>query len=129
MSKIYPLGLVGEQHVQAAIGTCCVGDRVFVCWEIDNPFDNLALVVHTRSHVRIGYVARESWLRAAIHEQGRGVTATILDLPSGPDGLTDVVLNVSLTDDEVSEVTYAPPPANDEPSLARTLARVAKRFL
>lgn len=105
MSKIYPLGLVGERNYQLEISSCSVGERVFVCKEPDNPFDDMALKVETASGRTIGYVPRSSWLRDAIHEQGRGVTATIKSM-DGDMGLIGVVLNVTLTDDELRERRY-----------------------
>jgi hypothetical protein len=107
MSKIYPVGLVGEQSYQAAIRGCYAGERAYICHEPDNPYDAMALKVETAGGQTIGYIARSSWLRDAIHEQGRGVTATILSVETGAGGHLGVVLNVTLTDDDIRERSYS----------------------
>lgn len=106
MSKIYPQGIVGEQHYQDAVKTCRTGERVFICHEPDNPHDELALKVETAGGQTIGYLPKDCWIREAVHEQGRGVTATILSLEKSPRGFMGVVLNVTLTDDEVRDRSY-----------------------
>jgi hypothetical protein len=47
----------------------------------------------------IGYISRRSWLRAALHEEGRGVAATIESIASADGEIFGVVLSVTLTDD------------------------------
>lgn len=104
--KVYPLGIVGEAHCQQAIEGCSAGEPVRICHEPDNPFDNMALRVETRAGEKLGYIAKSSWLRDAIHEQGRGVTATILSINDAEGGKKGVVLNVTLTDDDLPERFY-----------------------
>ncbi|SNS53770.1 HIRAN domain-containing protein [Sphingomonas laterariae] len=107
MSKLYPVGIVGERNYQSAIKRCRQGERVYICHEPDNPYDDLALKVETGGGQTIGYIARTSWLRDAIHEEGRGCTATILSIAAGDAGALGVVLNVALSDDDVRERSYA----------------------
>lgn len=106
MSKVYPVGIVGEANYQAAIRSCCAGERVYVCHEEGNPHDDLALRVETGGGRTIGYIARSSWLREAIHEQGRGCVATIMAIEGEGRGALGVVLNVTLTDDDISVRAY-----------------------
>ncbi|ARS29054.1 HIRAN domain-containing protein [Sphingomonas sp. KC8] len=110
MSKIYPVGVVGERNYQASIGRCRAGERVYICHEPDNPYDDMALKVETAGGETIGYIARSSWLRDAIHEQGRGATATIFNIAAGDTGLLGVVLHVTLTDDDIRERSYEAAP-------------------
>lgn len=110
MSKIYPVGIVGERNYQESIGHCCAGERVYICHEPDNPYDDMALKVETAGGRTIGYIARSSWLRDAIHEQGRGATATISNIATGDTGLLGVVLNVTLSDDDIRERSYVAQP-------------------
>lgn len=111
MSRIYPLGLVGESNYQAAIRQCSEGERVYICHERDNPYDDLALKVETRSGQTIGYIARSSWIRNAIHDEGRGATATVLSVKDAGTGVMGVVINVTLTDDDILERKYKRAPA------------------
>lgn len=106
MAKVYSLGVVGESNYQREIAKCSAGERVFICHEPDNPYDSRALKVETSDGDTIGYVPKSSWLRDAIHEQGRGVTATIASIADGGKGLAGVVLSVTLSDDEVSHRSY-----------------------
>lgn len=125
MSKIYPLGLVGESNYQAAIGSCHEGERVYVCHEPDNPYDRLALRVETGGGQVIGYIPKSSWLRNAIHEEGRGVTTTILSIEKarGTKNM-GVVINVVLSDDDVSERSYEtrPEPQKRAPNTGKNQA-------
>jgi hypothetical protein len=125
MSKIYPVGLVGESNYQEQISSCSRGERVYICHEADNPYDDLALKVETAGGQTLGYIARSSWLRDAIHEQGRGVTAVIKEI-AGPEGRIGVVIDVTLTDDEVYHRQYG---ANNdqEVTLGRMLRGLFRR--
>lgn len=109
-SRSYPLGLVGESHYQVAIHSCRVGDPIFIRHETNNPYDVDALAAQTRDGRTIGYIPRESWLRAAILEEGRGVSASIKSLNIGE--MTGVVLEVALDGSPIGETTYQAPPAN-----------------
>lgn len=105
--KVYPLGLVGESHCQDAITQCFAGERVYVCHELGNPFDEMALKVETAGGAKLGYIAKSSWLRGAIHEEGRGVTAVIKSIERVEGGQMGVVLDVTLTDDDIRQRYYA----------------------
>lgn len=107
--KVYPLGLVGESHYQDAIRNCHPGESVAICHEPDNPYDNRALRVENDIGQLIGYVPKSSWLREAIHEEGRGVAATILSVADGGSGNLGVVINVTLTDDVLADREHGKP--------------------
>lgn len=99
--RLYPVGLVGESHFRIAISACHTGMRVYICHEHDNPYDDLALRVDTADGLTIGYIPRSNWLREAIHEEGRGATCTISSLNPAPGGNIGVVLDATLTDDDI----------------------------
>lgn len=107
--KLYPVGIVGEANYQTAIMQCHEGERVFICHEQDNPYDTLALRVERRNREVIGYIPRSHWLRKAIHDEGRGCTATIKSINLGDEGKTGIVLDVGLCDDEIMIRHYAAP--------------------
>ena len=100
-AKSYPVGLVGEQRFQEAIGTCREADGVSIVHEIGNPFDEHALVAVTAAGSRIGYVPRDNWLRGATFEQGLGNKATIKSITSGAEGNMEVILNVATSGDSL----------------------------
>ena len=114
--KLYKTGIVGESHYQRAIKGCVAGDRIKVCHEPDNPYDGLALRVDTAYGETIGYIAKSSWIRDAIHAEGRGIAGTIASINRGDSGLLGVVLDVTLTDDDVAERSYqkSEPPNDNE---------------
>lgn len=106
MTKVYNLGVVGESNYQRQIAQCRVGERMYVCHEPSNPYDDMALRVDTEEGQTVGYVPKNSWLRDAIHEQGRGVTATIASITGEGKGHRGVVLSVTLSDDDVPVRDY-----------------------
>ena len=112
--KLYPVGLVGESHYRTNIESCYAGMRVYVCHEPDNPHDDMALRVETSGGQTIGYVPRKSWLRSAVHEEGRGVTCTIASLNAVAHGHIGVVIDVTLTDDDVPIRSYMPAPPDQQ---------------
>lgn len=91
----YTVPLVGEQHYQAAIRCCRVGDSVELLYEPDNPYDTEAVVAVSRSGDTLGYIPRDNWLRDALAE-GKGVIAKISDASAGRRGFTEVLLAVTL---------------------------------
>lgn len=105
--RSYPVGIVGESQYQAAIIRCRVGDRVRLWHEADNPHDGLALVAKTGGGETIGYVPRDCWLRDAVHEEGRGATASIMSLHPGP--AIAVVLEVTLGREPIEIARYGLP--------------------
>lgn len=106
MAKVYNLGVVGESKYQRQIARCHVGERMYICHEPTNPYDDKALRVDTEEGQTVGYIPKSSWLREAIHEEGRGVTAIIADITGKGREHRGVVLSVTLSDDDVPERTY-----------------------
>jgi hypothetical protein len=78
--KQYFLGIVGEASYQPVIRQCAPGQRVHIVRETENPYDNEALAVTTDGGDTLGYIARDCWLRDAVHEEGRGCEATINEI-------------------------------------------------
>jgi hypothetical protein len=126
--KLYSVGIVGETNYQTEISRTSPGERAWICFEEGNPYDSQALRVENACGKTIGYIARSSWLRDAIFDQGRGVTATIKDIARAPGGALGVVLDVTLTDDDLPHRTYGrsgpsqrttlPAPATSAPTKA-----------
>lgn len=92
----YAVNLVGEQNYQPAIAFCAVGQEVTLFREIGNPYDECAIVAISASGLPIGYVARDNFVQRVVHEQGEGCAASILNLPTGSRGFTEVVLDVRI---------------------------------
>lgn len=107
MTGAYPVGLVGESNYQANIGNSRPGDHVRVLHEVKNPYDAQALVVLSSAGDKLGYIARDCWLRDAIHTEGHGCGAIIFAINPGPYG-AGVVLNVQLTGEGVEQCAYRP---------------------
>ena len=104
MATAYPIGLVGEQHYQAAIAACSTGDPVQVWHEPDNPFDDQALAVADCDGRTLGYVPRSCFLREAVHDQGTGCQATILSIEDGHSSpFRHVTIEVELCDGPIRE--------------------------
>jgi hypothetical protein len=72
--------IAGVSFYQEALERCAAGEPVRFVHEPDNPHDELALQVVSMCGETIGYVPRGSWLRIAIHEQGRGVSGVIASI-------------------------------------------------
>lgn len=79
----YPVPLVGEQHYRAAVDGCSEGDDALVWHESDNPYDDRALAVTDGRGRTLGYVPKDSWLREALFDEGKGCEATILSVEGG----------------------------------------------
>jgi len=124
--KVYPLGLAGERNYQQAIRNCRQGEPARIFHEHDNPHDSLALRVENDAGDVIGYVPRESWLRHAIHEEGRGCAASIKSIANGGGSILGVVIDVTLTDDPVFERNYQQPSPLHEPKGNDALVRFMK---
>ena len=107
--KRYPVGLAGESNYQGAICVCREGEPVRVCHEIGNPYDHDALVVVSSRNETIGYIPKSSWLRDAIHEEGKGCEATILSIEGEREPM-GVVIDVRLTDGELDTREYSREP-------------------
>lgn len=104
MGKAYPVGLVGESHYQDAIGRCMEGEPVEVAWEVDNPYSPNALVVTYRGF-RLGYIAEDSWLQAAVHDEGFSCRATLLER-RGRHPRMAVILSLETTGGPIPQASY-----------------------
>lgn len=103
----YPVPLVGEQHRQAAIASCGVGEAVQLLHEPDNPYDSDAIVAICHGD-RIGYVPRDSWVKRAVFKDRKALRAQIKSLNRGERSLVGVVIEVSVTTGPIATVEYAP---------------------
>lgn len=97
--KAYPVRLAGARSYQAAIGRAAEGDPVLILREYDNPHDPDALAVEDANAATLGYIPRDSWLRGALIDEGKGARARIETLSGGEDGITGVTIAVTLTAD------------------------------
>ena len=71
MPRRYKLALVGVSKYQAEIHKCDEGDEIALLHEHNNPHDENAIVAITSRGQKIGYVARDSWVKELLIEQGR----------------------------------------------------------
>lgn len=109
-SKSYPARLAGVRSYQAAIGEAAVGDAVELLAEPDNPHDDRALAVVDRAGRTLGYLHRDSWLRGALIDEGRGARAAIGALGRGEAGIVTVEIVVTLTGDgPIGTRRFVPP--------------------
>jgi len=112
---VYSLRIVGVSHYQEALGQCRVGEPVRFVHEPDNPYDHMALRVTNDDGETLGYVPKRSWLRAVIHERGRGVAGAIASIGMSRSCLIGAVVSVAITDDDVRVASYYPDQAPPEP--------------
>lgn len=105
----YKVGIVGESNYQPAIRRCEPGDPVRVMHEMGNPHDANALAVMTRTGDTIGYIGRDSWLREALNEQGKGCEAAIRSIATADGGDLGVVLDVTLNEEALDSRSYRAP--------------------
>lgn len=104
---VYMAGLVGEQHHAAAVNRCFVGEPVTLVHEQGNPHDAKALAALSSRGERLGYIARDHWLRRAVMEDGDGCTAVIAGVDLGHRGFREVVLQVRLGGPPVKAVQWS----------------------
>lgn len=125
--KVYPLGLVGESNFQPAIRKARAGEPVLICHEPENSHDPNALRVETTAGAVLGYIAKDSWLRDAIFVSKRGCVASIKSIAGNP-GKLGVVIDVLLTDAELTRRGESPQQAASSPSnpMGRFLAGIFK---
>lgn len=116
----YPTPIVGESHYQNAIGRTHEGERALICHERSNPFDAKALRVENNVGDTIGYIARSSWIRRAIHDEGRGTAATIKSITGSSGEMRGIILDVTLTDDDVPVRYYSGKPNRDNQGPGRS---------
>jgi len=101
-----PINLVGEQHCAEAIAGCRRGDVALVWHEADNPDDDGALAVTDEQGRLLGYVPRYSFLRQAIHDDGKGCEARLRQIGPGVRGFNEVRIAVVLDDSEIQKRRY-----------------------
>lgn len=107
--KAYPVRLAGTRSYQRAIARAAAGDVAELLRENGNPHDADALVVVDGDGQTLGYVPRDSWLRGALLDEGRGGRATIETISDGADGVAGVTIAVMLTDDgAIGERDFVP---------------------
>jgi hypothetical protein len=110
------LGLIrvaGVSFYQEALNRCSPGESVRFVHEPDNPHDETALRVVSMLGETIGYLPRKSWLHCAIHEHGRGATATIASIGLSRACILGAQLSAVLSDDDPAVQSYhkgRPPP-------------------
>ena len=102
----YLVGLVGTVHYQVELTGRSAGDPITIEHELDNPYDDGALAAVGPGGETLGYVPRDSWLRDALLERGKGCSAKIEGLQRGESGLIGAVLSVTLTGNEVRQRRY-----------------------
>ncbi|WP_278983227.1 HIRAN domain-containing protein [Sphingobium yanoikuyae] len=115
MDEIYFLRITGVSHHQEALAETCVGEAVRFFHEPDNPYDCMAIRVENSGGRTIGYVPRTSWLRTAVHEQGRGVAGVVDSIGMSRACLLGVTISVTICADHVKVVSYFPDRAPPKP--------------
>jgi hypothetical protein len=115
IDEIFEQRIVGVSFYQEALEGCCAGQPVRIVHEPDNPFDHMALRVETVDGLPIGYIPKTSGLRIAIHEQGRGVSATIASVGYGRSCQLGATLSIALSDDAPVIKSYYPDLPPPEP--------------
>jgi hypothetical protein len=129
LGKLYPVGIVGESKYQPAIRRCFEGDPVNLVIEAGNPHDPKAVAVVSHRGETIGYIGRDSFVRSAIHTQGKWPTARIKSISSGGKGQLGVVLNVDLNgDEELSVRQFVSAPARAQVRSRKTSKFEAKLY-
>lgn len=108
MDEVYFLRVVGVSHYQEALQETCAGEAVRFVHEPDNPHDEMALRVENVHGQPIGYVPRTSWLRAAIHERGRGVSGVVASIGMSRACMLGATVSVAICDDDVAVASYFP---------------------
>ncbi|WP_454599103.1 HIRAN domain-containing protein [Qipengyuania sp. SM2507] len=104
--KTYFSPIVGESNYQRVIKRLDIGDDVEIVRERDNPYDADALCVRTLEDETIGYIARDSWLRAALGSEGKGCQAWIDHIGVAEGRTKGVRLGLVLTKEPLEERDY-----------------------
>jgi hypothetical protein len=112
MAKIYPVGIVGEQHCREAVAKCRAGQRVVLCSEPHNPFDADAIAVTSMAGEIVGYIPKDSFLYEHINTAGGGADAVIKMVEPGSAGFNQIVLDVTLNDAGIDVLMPAPVPTS-----------------
>lgn len=105
--KAYPVAIVGERNYQDAIAAIGEGEDVVLFHEPDNPYDDRAIAVVCHGDT-IGYLARDSWLHAALLAESKPLSARVHRINRGDDGQIGVTLEVSLAGEPLRERRYMP---------------------
>lgn len=107
MASEYDISIVGESKYQSAIRKCSEGERVGLHHEHDNPHDPHAIMVISERGETIGYIARDSWLKRVVFEEGRKLSSSYIKRIHGGTGRKrnlGVVLTITiLTKKETKE--------------------------
>lgn len=115
MDDVYFVRVVGVSNYQQALSDSYSGQAVRFVHEPDNPHDEMALRVENSHGCTIGYIPRSSWLRALIHERGRGVSGAISSIGMARSCMLGVTISVAICDDEVNVASYFPDRRPPEP--------------
>lgn len=105
----YRVGIVGESNYQPAVRRCRVGDPVSLVREHGNSHDDQAIAVLSSAGQTIGYLGRDSWLREAILEEGKGCVASIDQIEQRGSTNSGVVLLAEACDVEVPARYFGEP--------------------
>ena len=105
----YTVHVVGESNYQPAIRRLREGTPIDLVPEPGNPYDPRAIRVDAPGGQTIGYVPRDSWLQAALLDQGTAMRASVMEIMGGEPGKPSlgVVLEV-LTAKEAMKPGAAP---------------------
>lgn len=98
--------IVGVSFYQEALAHVQPGQPVRLVHEPDNPHDEMALRVETEDGSTLGYIPKRSWVRGAVHEHGRGISAVIASVGYGRACLLGARISAALSDDTVRYASY-----------------------
>ncbi len=94
MSK-YPVVLTGHAMYAAALAALNPRDPVKIVHETGNPYDADALAVYGGAKGeggKIGYVPKDSWLRRAIIDEHKPVTAELIEVSRSDRGYNVAII-------------------------------------
>ena len=92
----YPVGLVGESHYQLEICACQIGAPIRIAHQVNNDYDERALVALALDKFTIGYIPKGHWLMEAVHDEGQSCRAEVSSIDRNEAGFCGVVLDVTL---------------------------------
>ena len=102
----YTVPLVGEQNYQSAVKRCRVGMPVELVCEPENPHDPKAIVAILPGGATLGYVPKDSFLQRAVHEEGKGAKARVIEVVRGKRGFLEIALEVGLNGEGLGERVF-----------------------
>lgn len=94
-ARYFPIALVGESNFQPAIFRSQEGFVAKIYHEVDNPYDDRALVVKNRDDETIGYIPRDSFLHRALLDERQDCDAEIKAITEKR-GTAGVVISVGI---------------------------------